>query len=100
MDLKAGVVNVLIDYVLRINDNKLTKSFVDAIASQWKRSNIETVEEAMNLAKKEYQNRKKKTITTSPKEIIRPDWMNKTVEKVEASAEERQMMEDLLSEFK
>ena len=100
MDLKAGVVNVLIDYVLRINDNKLTKSFVDAIASQWKRSNIETVEEAMDLAKKEYQNRKKKTITTSPKEIIRPDWMNKTVEKVEASAEERQMMEDLLSEFK
>ena len=52
--LKPGVVNVLIDYVLKINDNKLTKNFVEAIASQWKRSNIETVEQAMEISKQEF----------------------------------------------
>ncbi|MBQ4634017.1 MAG: DnaD domain protein [Bacilli bacterium] len=98
MDLKAGVVNVLIDYVLRINDNKLTRSFVDTIASQWKRSNIETVEDAINLAKKEYQTRQKKN-NNQTKEI-KPSWMNKTIEVVEASAEEKEQMEELLKEFK
>ena len=52
-DLPPGVVNVLIDYVLKINENKLTKNFVLAIANQWKRSNVKTVEEAMNICKKE-----------------------------------------------
>ena len=34
LDLKPGVVNVLVDYVLKINNNKLNKSFVDTIAAQ------------------------------------------------------------------
>lgn len=97
MDLKAGVVNVLIDYVLRINNNKLTKSFVEAIASQWKRSNIETVEEAVNLARKEYRSRNKKSTVTKE---IKPEWMNKEVETTVATEEEKLMMEELLSEFK
>ena len=53
-ELNPGVVNVLIDYVLRINDNKLNKNFVEAIASQWKLSNINTVKDAMLQAEKEY----------------------------------------------
>ena len=43
LNMNPGVVNVLIDYVLRINDNKLVKSFVDSIASQWIRNKVETV---------------------------------------------------------
>ena len=39
---------------LRINDNKLTKNYVEAIASQWKLSKINTVKEAMVQAEKEY----------------------------------------------
>ena len=58
LDLKPGVVNVLIDYVLKINNNKLTKAFVDTIASQWKKSNIETVEDAMKIALEEQKKRK------------------------------------------
>lgn len=52
MNLKPGVVNVLVDYVLKINQNKLIRSFVEAIASQWAKSKVETVEAAMMLAEK------------------------------------------------
>ena len=98
LDLKAGVVNVLIDYVLRINNNKLTHNFVETIALQWKRSNIETVEDAINIAKKEYKTRKNKKDAQTSK--IEPSWMNKSFEVEIADPEEEQKMKDLLSEFK
>ena len=96
MNLNAGVVNVLIDYVLKINNNKLTKNFVDVIASQWAKSKIETVEEAMNIAEKEYKSRKK--ITKVTKEI-KPDWFDKDIEENKASEEEIKEMEKLFSKF-
>ena len=52
--MKPGVVNVLISYVLKVNNNKFTKGYVDSVASQWRRLNIETVPEAMELAEKEH----------------------------------------------
>lgn len=55
--LLPGVANVLIDFVLEINDLKLTKSFVEKIAAQWARKNIKTVKEAMAFAKEEFQKR-------------------------------------------
>jgi len=99
LDLKAGVVNVLLDYVLRINDNKLTPKFVEAIALQWKRSNVETVEEAINIAKKEYKNRTKNESKKVVSSQIEPSWVNKQVEADIANPEEEQMMKKLLSEF-
>ena len=97
LNLKSGVVNVLIDYVLRINDNKLTPKFLEAIALQWKRSNIETVEDAINIAKKEYKTRvsRKKPLTSK----IEPSWINKSVESEAADPLEEQKMKELLSEF-
>ncbi|WP_171051799.1 replication initiation and membrane attachment family protein [Alteribacter natronophilus] len=56
--LTPGVVNVLIDYILMINEMKLTKGFADKIAGQWSRKNISTVKQAMEIAKQEYKNRK------------------------------------------
>lgn len=101
VDLKMmpGVVNVLIDYVLRINDNKLTKSFVETIASQWIRSNIKTVEEAMNLAEKEYKKRKKEPVKTK-KIVEKPDWYEKNIAVNETTNEEKQNLDNLLSRFK
>ncbi|PYZ97247.1 helicase DnaB [Alteribacter lacisalsi] len=59
--LSPGVVNVLIDYILMINEMKLTKGFADKIAGQWSRKNIKTVKDAMEIAKQEYKNRKEFT---------------------------------------
>ncbi|MCT8137414.1 DnaD domain protein [Anaerobacillus sp. CMMVII] len=55
--LLPGVANVLIDFILEINDMKLTKSYVEKIAGQWARKNVKTVKEAMALAKGEYKKR-------------------------------------------
>ncbi|MPN42296.1 hypothetical protein SDC9_189853 [bioreactor metagenome] len=54
LDLKlpAEVVNVLIDYVLNINENRLTKRFVEVIATTWVREKVTTKEQAMALTKK------------------------------------------------
>lgn len=51
--LEPGVANVLIQYVMLKTDMKLTKSYVDKIASHWARKKVATVLEAMNLAKSE-----------------------------------------------
>ena len=55
--LKPGVVNVLVDYVLKTNENKLNRSLVETIAGQWSRNKIETVEEAMEFSLEEYDKR-------------------------------------------
>lgn len=102
LELNPGVVNVLIDYVLRINNNKLIQSFVSSIASQWKRSNINTVEEAMTLAETEYKNRQTITKQTKTKKELekRPEWFDKELEVSQVSEEEMAEMAKLLSEFK
>lgn len=92
--LSPGVVNVLIDYVLRINDNKLTKNFVLTIANQWKRSDIKTVEDAMDKCKKE--NRSKRPSVKTTKKEERPDWFNKNIEEDIASDEEIRKLEEKL----
>lgn len=95
--LRPAVVNVLISYVMMVNNKKLTKNFVLTIASQWKRLNIETAEEAMNQALKES---KKKVKTYKKKENILPEWFNKEVDKQEISETEEEEMKDLLKDFK
>ena len=95
--LKPGVVNVLIDYVLKINDNKLTKNFVEAIASQWKRSNIETVEQAMEISKQEFKKKdayKKEAV--SKKEENKPEWFDKKIE-IKEDLERQKKIEEMLN---
>ena len=95
--LKPGVVNVLIDYVLKINDNKLTKNFVEAIASQWKRSNIETVEQAMEISKQEFKKKdayKKEVV--SKKEENKPEWFDKKIE-IKEDLERQKKIEEMLN---
>ncbi len=93
LNLKPGVVNVLVDYVLKINNNKLIKSFVEVIASQWSKSGIETVEDAMNIAEAEYKKKKKATEVTKKKVVETPDWFNKDIKEEKASDEEIEKLE-------
>lgn len=96
LKLNPAVVNVLIDYVLKTNNNKLVKAYVDTIAGQWKRSGVETASEAMDFAEKEHKKKtkRKKTLEKTPV------WFNKEIEKEEVSEEEKRELEELLKEFK
>ncbi len=96
LDLKPGVVNVLVDYVLRTNNNTLTKGYVDVIASQWKKSNIETVEDAMEIAEKEYHKRKEATSKKGKKEEKKPSWYHQEIAEDLASEEEIHALEEKL----
>ena len=100
LELKPAVVNVLIDYVLRRNNNKLNQAFIETIAGQWKRLNIQTASDAMSVAEKEHQKYTKKAqkVTTKITEK-QPVWFNENIEKEEISAEEKEELEDLLKEF-
>ena len=96
--LKPGVVNVLIDYVLRTNDNKLTRNLIDTIAGQWARKKVETVEEAMEIAKKTYNSRNK--VNKEIKKAKEPVWFDNNIEINEATDSEIAEMDDFLKEFR
>jgi len=102
LKLKPGVINVLIDYILRVNDNKLNRNFVETIAGQWARLGFSTVDDAMKYAEKEHKKLKKKISGPTKKvndEVI-PVWFNGTNERTEISDEERKELESLLEEFR
>ena len=101
LDLKLtpGVVNVLIDYVLKVNNQKLNKNYVESIASQWKRLGIETVEEAMNACKKEHKKYIKEKASPTKKLDKVPEWFDKQIEKQEITKEEKKQLEDILKEY-
>ena len=99
--LNPGVVNVLIDYVLKINNKKLTRTYLETIASQWKRLNIQTVEDAMKEAEKEYKKNNKVKDNykqTSVKEEL-PDWFNKNITKEKMDDKDEKSLKDMLKEF-
>lgn len=100
LELTPAVVNVLIDYCLRKNNNKLTTAYVETIAAQWKRADLKTAEEAMNFAEKEHKKSIKKMPVKEKEKITKPAWFNENIEKTEVSEEEAKELQDLLKEFK
>ena len=104
--LKPGVANVLIDYILKTNNNKLTRALAETIAGQWQRLNIETVDEAMKQAEKEHKkyNKNKPTNQKTTKRVIKeekiPEWFNKEIKKQEVTKEAQEEMQNLLKEYR
>lgn len=103
--LSPGVVNVLLAYVLKINNQKLNKSYIETIVGQWKRLNIETVEDAMKITEKEHKKMKKiigkeTPKRTSSKKIEQlPAWFDKDLDKTTPSDEEQDELDRILQEL-
>jgi len=85
-----GVVNVLIDYALKKSNNKLVKKFVEQTSAQWKRSNILTVSDAMDIAISE---NSKKTYKKQNYIEDAPEWFDKQIEEQFLSDEEIEKLE-------
>ena len=85
--------------------SKLNKNYVEAIASQWKMSNINNVKDAMIQAEKEYKklneykNKKENNLNISKPVEKLPNWYGKSVEKAQMNSEDIKELKDLLSEF-
>lgn len=97
LELTPAVVNVLLDYCLRKNNNKLTTAYVETIASQWKRADLKTAEEAMIFAEKEHKKQSKKA---PDKNVQKPAWFDKDIKAEELSEQEQIELNDLMKEFK
>ena len=104
--LSPGVINVLIDYVLKINNKKLNKDYIETIVGQWKRLKVETVTDAMDVCKKEHKKFKKSVFKKETKTVNisnnrqdlenLPLWFDQKIEKENENLEE---LNNLLKEF-
>lgn len=98
--LNPGVVNVLVAYCLSVNNERLSKSYIETIAGQIKRLHIETVEDAMRLTEKEHKKRRKASLKTtkkpSKKEEPLPEWFGKEQELDKVTEEEEEEMKSIL----
>ena len=99
LKMKPAVINVLIDYILRINDNKLNKSYVETIAGVWIRSGINTANKAMEKAEKEHKKNKNKVFNKRTEQNI-PVWFNESHESSVTTDSEKKELEELLKDFK
>lgn len=99
LKLSPGVVNVLLDYVLRINNKKLNKNYIETIASHWKRLGIETVPEAMKACIKEHKKGTKKGQITKKQEEKVPEWFDQKIEGKSNNTEEKELA-NLINNYK
>lgn len=100
LELPPAVVNVLIDYVLRKNNNRFTSAYVETIAAQWKRANLKTAADAMEFAEKEHRKLQKKEPTSKNVKVETPIWFEQNIKDENLSDEEEAELKDLLKEFK
>ena len=103
--INPGVINVLIDYVLKVNNKKLNKDYVEAIAGQWKRLKVETVVDAMEVCRKEHKKFKKTVFKTdynkTSQKVVSDDtnlpvWFDKEIKKEDNDLEE---LNEVLKDF-
>ncbi len=99
IELTPAVVNVLIDYVLKKNNNKLVTNYVETIASQWKRADLKTAREAMEFAEKEHKKYSLKRTSKMENKLVEPVWFNEVIKKKEISKDQEEELKDLLKEF-
>ncbi|WP_453994516.1 replication initiation and membrane attachment family protein [Bacillus nitroreducens] len=96
-NLLPGVVNVLLYYVMLKSDMRLTRSYIETIASNWARLNIKTVKEAMETAKKHNWNADKKSNKNKRQPIrkeLLPDWLKQDDEGTKQETPKKKKMQD------
>lgn len=72
MHFSNPVINVLIEHILKISDNRLNPQFVYKIAGEWARDGVSSKEDAINETKKEITTSK---YTNPKKKVELPDYI-------------------------
>ena len=99
LGLSPGVINVLIDYAIRINDGKLNVNYLDTIASSWIRKGVKTVPQAMEAVTKGHKKVVKEIVPKSKKEITIPSWMDENHSSDKMSDEELMELEKEMADI-
>ena len=89
------VINALIDYVLKVNDNVLSRAFAEKVAASLARENIKTTIDAMNYLKKiKNKGKRNKPVEIVDHSSIRTEEDDEPVEKIDREALLRELEED------
>lgn len=90
--LPFGVMNILLQYVLLTSEMKLPQSYIEEIASNWKKLKLSSSEEAYHHAMKVEQNRKTRQTKQREKASYEktPDWVDKQPSRTEMDSEAAQ----------
>lgn len=98
-ELPSGVINVLVDYVLKVQDKRLPRNYTETIATSLKRKGVKTVPEAMNELQKAS---KKKPIKKDDSKSVAtvPVWINTNIESNKMTDEELKQLEEEFKEFR
>lgn len=100
-DLPPGVINVLVDYALLVNNGKLNSAYLETIAGDWSRRNVKTVEDAMSIAEKGHKKNVKAVKEITKKDVVNvPAWMDKDNKSEKMSEEELAELESMFEEFR
>lgn len=76
--LSNGVINVVLDFVLNMNQNILSRSFAEKMAASFNRENIQTTVDAMNYCNSYLDKISNKASKKQTKEIEKHDKIEKT----------------------
>lgn len=105
--LPYGVLNILIQYVLFTKDMKLPQSYIEEIASNWKKQNLQTSQEAYHyvksMGKKQAQRKANQSRTKQyipPSKELTPKWLTEEQEKPKNEGEKLSTEVDLEEERK
>lgn len=91
--LEAGVMNVLVHYVLTQSNRKLSRGYLEAIASHWARLSLKTAREAMDFVEAEIEKARsrksrRKSYQRKQQEVI-PDWFKEQKEARKQSTKDK-----------
>lgn len=92
--LPSAVINALIDYVLTVNDNILSRPFAEKIAASLAREDVTTAIDAMNYLKKIRKRGKKKDSSESNRNIVN-DSTNNNDEIEEPTLSRKEILDQL-----
>ncbi|MEG0327561.1 MAG: DnaD domain protein [Erysipelothrix sp.] len=91
------VINVLIEYILETNNKNLNRSYVEKIASVWKRNNVDSLDKALKEIAKPLQKSKSTTTKSRVKIEIAPPQYS-TNDQIEGDVSElKQNLKDLIN---
>ncbi len=94
MNFSNEVINVMIEYILKISSNRLNSKFVDAVASEWARDGIATKEQAIAETQKKLPAQRTRR---SNVRIDTPDWYKK--QQAGETPQQEQADADLIRKF-
>lgn len=101
MHFSNEVINIMIEYILNVSDNRLNSRFVDMVAGEWARDGIATREQAMLEAKKKpnYNKNRGSIKIDAPDYIIR-QMNNELPEETKASSEDIARIREMQAKMK